>query len=404
MLRPQRSRPATGVAGDHPVRVLFLVPNLFFGGAERHLVSLVTSMDTDAFAPAVACINAGGHLFPEVLAGGVPVERLGRRAGEPVRTIVDLVALLRRLRPDVLVMRGHSAEVMGRVAASIARVPSTVVWVHNCSDIRPRHPARKVLDRVLSPLTTAVFGVAHAQVPYLTQDLGYRREQVRIVHNGVVAPQPAPSPERDQEVADEFGLAPDEPVIGIVAMLRAEKDHATLLRALSRVHEEFPRAKLLLVGEGPLRNELERLAVELGIADRVVFAGGRDDVARVLRAMDVVTLCSTTECFPMAVLEAMAATRPVVCTEVGGIPEAVAEGETGHLVPPGDPVALADALRSLLRDPARARAMGAAGRARLDEAFSLERSVHTAEEVLAEVVGRGPTPAGTTVGSAPGAS
>lgn len=398
MLRRHRVSPAEG----RPVRVLFLVPNLFFGGAERHLVSLVTTMDTDAFTPTVACINAGGHLFPEVLAGGVGVERLGRRAREPVRTVIDLVALLRRTRPDVLVMRGHSAEVLGRVAASIARVPATVVWVHNCSDIRPRHPVRKVLDRVLSRLTTAVFGVAHAQVPYLTDELGYRRDQVRIVHNGVVAPEPAPSPDRDQDAADEFGLAPDDPVIGIVAMLRAEKDHASLLRALPQVHEEFPRATLLLVGEGALRPELERLAAELGITDRVVFAGGRDDVARVLRAMDVVTLCSTTECFPMAVLEAMAAARPVVCTAVGGIPEAVDEGGTGHLVPPGDPAALADALRRLLRDPARARAMGAAGRARLDAAFSLDRSVRTAEEVLAEVVGRGPAPAGTLVGSAAG--
>ena len=270
-----------------------------------------------------------------------------------------------------------------------------VVWMHNCGDIRPRNRAHRVIDRLLRPVTTAVYGVAHTQVSYLVDQLGYDAQRVRIIHNGVVlgeADTADDSAAARAEVRAEFGFAADAPLIGSVAMLREEKGHDPLLQAFRLVLDDDPRARLLLVGDGPLRHVLRARAEELGVAGHVVFAGNRSDVPRLLRALDVFTLCSRTECFPMSVLEAMAAARPVVCTAVGGIPEMVVDGETGTLVPPGEPRALADAFLGLLRDPEGAARLGRAGRRRVEEEFTLDRSVRTAEAVIEATAGRRPAP------------
>ena len=152
-------------------------------------------------------------------------------------------------------------------------------------------------------------------------------------------------------------------MVGIVAALRPEKDHATLLRAARIVIDEMPRVRFLIVGDGPMsppaRGAVPR---NCGSTSNVHFAGTRPDVARLLCAIDVFALTSTTECFPIALLEAMACGRPAVCTAVGGIPEMISDGESGYLVPPRDPTQLADRLVSVLSDPQTARRMGRAGR------------------------------------------
>ena len=383
-------------SSGRPVRVVFVVPNLLFGGAERHVATLLPAMDRDRFEPTVVCLNQGGHLFGDLVEEGVPAIDLQRGKREVPATVVDLVRTLRRIRPDVVICRGFTAEAIGRLAAVLARVPARVVWMHNCGDIRPRSRAHRVIDRLLRPITTAVYGVAHTQVSYLVDQLGYDAQRVRIIHNGVVLGEvepPGGGATTRADVRAEFGFATDAPLIGSVAMLREEKGHDPLLQAFRLVLEDEPRARLLLVGDGPLRHALRARAEELGVVEQVVFTGNRSDVPRLLRALDVFTLCSRTECFPMSVLEAMAASRPVVCTAVGGVPEMVAHGETGTLVPPGQPRALAEALLDLLRDPDGATRLGRAGRSRVEGEFTLDRSVRTAEAVIEATAGRRPAPA-----------
>jgi len=147
--------------------------------------------------------------------------------------------------------------------------------------------------------------------------------------------------------------------------------------------------KLLLAGDGRERPRLEALVDELGLRERVLFLGHRDDVPRLLRVFDVFTLSSkTVECFPMSVLEAMSASLPAVCTAVGGVPEMIEDGVTGRVVPREDPEALAAAFLDVLGDPARARAMGLAGRRRVREEFTLKRSIDRAQAVIEETAGR----------------
>ncbi|QYN34484.1 glycosyltransferase [Pseudonocardia sp. DSM 110487] len=360
-----------------PLRVMFVVPDLGVGGAERHVVTLAPALDPHEFRVTVVCVGDEGELFGELRGTHVPARALHSRT-RPVRALGALIRAMRAERPDVVVTRGYNAEALGRIAAALTRVPRSVVWVHNATDITPRGRVRPVVDRLLEPVTSAYYGVAHAQRPYLVDHLGHPAEKVEIIHNGV----------------DPALFAAGEPAgtrtIGIVAVLREEKDHRTLLRAMRMVVDEVPDANLVVIGDGPLRGELEDLVRQLGIAGNVTFAGSRSDVAALLPTLDVAVLSSTTECFPMAVLEAMAAGVPVVGTAVGGVPEMIEDGATGYLVPPRDSRAMADALVKILRDPSRAAEMGRAARDRVLAEFTLGRSVARAGAALARTAGRKP--------------
>ena len=300
-----------------------------------------------------------------------------------------LVRLMRAFRPHVVITRGLNADVLGRVAATIARVPVVVVWKHNTGHLS-RSALEIVSERVLDPFTDHYFAVAEGQVPYLTGELGWPERKIRVIHNGVdpSAFPYAPQRPRDATLAAGLGIAPDDLVVGILAVFRPEKDHQTFLRAARSVADRVPNARFLLAGDGPGRADLEALTRELGLEDRVVFAGLRSDVAAILGLLDVVVLSSfTIACFPYAILEAMAMGVPAVCTAVGGLPEMIDEGVTGRLVPPKDPTALADGIVDVLSDPERARVMGRAARRRLEDNFTLARSAAQTERVIEEAVG-----------------
>lgn len=379
------------VRRNGPLHVMYVVPDLQLGGAERHVTTLLPALDRTQFSPSLICIGQRGALFETLVAGEVPARALHRPKRQLLGALADLVREMRRARPDVVITRGYNAEMLGRIAAVLTRVPKSVVWVHNCGELLPRTRVRRLADRLLNPLTNAYYGVARSQVPYLIDDLGYPGSKVRVIPNGTdpVSVSDSSSAGRDPALTAALGISPDDPVVGIVAALRPEKDHRTLLQAARLVIDEVPRTRVLVVGDGLLRGELERLVTDLGIADRVIFTGTRSDVGDLLRVMDVFTLSSVTiECAPMALLEAMACGRPAVCTAVGGVPDLIDDGITGYLVPPRDPHALADRLVLLLQSRERARLMGRAARERLESEFSQERSVREAERAIKETAGR----------------
>lgn len=362
------------------IGVVYVVPDLEVGGAERHVTTLMPRLDSDSFEPSVICLGAAGVLFPDLVAAGVPAKALGRSKRQALRALIELTCELRRSAPAVVITRGYSAETIGRVAAVLARVPHSVVWVHNCDHIGPRSRLRGAVDWVLGHRTDRYLGVAEAQRRYMSDDLGIAEEKIRIIRNGV---EPADFASTDGAgVRAELGLAGDSLVVGIVAALRPEKDHELFLRAARRVRDVVPEARFLLVGDGDLRAELAGLAERLGLAQDVVFAGARADVPAVLDALNLFVLSSSTECFPMALLEAMAAGVPAVCTAVGDVPEMVEEGVSGYIVPPHDPELLADRIIGLLSSPELRAQCGAAARDKVQREFTLERSVQQTEQEL----------------------
>jgi glycosyltransferase involved in cell wall biosynthesis len=369
-----------------PVRVLFVVPDLEVGGAERHLLALAQRLDPARFQPSVVCIGQEGRLFDDLIRARVPARALhldGRR--NALRALARLVAIMRSSRPDLVVARAYNAELLGRLAARLAGVRHSAVWVHQSQDLRPRGRVRVLSDRLLDRWTDAYLGVTSAQTDYLTRVLGHPAGKVRIVENGV---DPAAfRVDDDPAMRHELGLDPDDPVVAIVARLRPEKDHRTFLAAARLVSARLPRTTFLVVGDGPEAGALEQLRDDLGLADRVRFLGDHRDVDRVMRAANVVALSSVHEASPMVVLEAMACGRPVVSTDVGGVSQQVSDGVTGFLVPAGDPSALADRLVDVLSDRAAARRLGRTGRQRVEDELTLEQMVSRTQQVFAEIVG-----------------
>lgn len=368
----------------NPIRALFVVPLLKAGGAERHLTTLLPRMDPARFTPSVVCIGGEGELFADLRAAGVEGTALNLRKWQAARALRELVSIIRRQRPDVVLVSGYNAETLGRIAARIAGVKHTIMWIHNASEITPRGVVHRTVDRALIRWTSSYFGVAKVQRQFLVHERGYPADRIRIIHNGV-------DPElfdtnTDRRALAEFGFGKEGPVVGILGSLRPEKDHTTFLRAARIVIDEMPQARFLVIGDGERRAHLEALCSELRITPNVHFAGARADVARMLCAIDVFALTSTTECLPMALLEAMACARPAVCTAVGGVTEVIEEGETGYLVPPKDPAQLAARILRLLSDPLTARRMGRSGRQRVETEFGLDSSVEAAQQAIEDSV------------------
>lgn len=368
------------------LRVMYVVPDLGVGGAERHVTTLLPRLDPTRFTSAAVCIGDEGELFPDLTDASIPAVALRRSRRQVIPAVVDLVRQMRRFRPDIVITRGYNAETIGRVAATISRVPHSVVWVHHCGDPQPRGRLRRLVDRALDPVTDAYFGVAEAQRTFMSDDLGYPPEKIMVVHNGV---DPALyDTSDDRGVLAESEVPAGSPIVGIVAALRPEKDHACFLRAAKLVVDALPETRFLVVGDGPCRDEAGVIADRLGLSDHVVFTGSRSDIPRLLRAMDLFALSSySIECFPMALLEAMASGRPAVCTAVGGVPEMLVDGVTGRLVPPRDPEALAEGMLELLSDLDLSRKMGRAARQRVESKFTLRRSVEAAQDALEHVAG-----------------
>lgn len=373
------------------IRVLFVQPSLGVGGAERHITHLVRLLDRDRFACTVCCIKEPGPLAAEVERAGAEVVALHSGTRQAPSALLRLIRLMRGIRPHVVTMNGFNAEVLGRLAATAVRAPARVVWKHNCGDVR-RPLSVRVADRLLDPLTDYYLGVAFGQVPYLVNELGLRGSKIRIIRNGVDPDDYAARADgrRDEEAARSLGIAESDRVVGILAVQRPEKDHATFLRAGRLIIDRMPDARLLVVGDGPRRAHSEALAHELGLGDRVVFAGMRSDIPEILSLVDVMVLSSyTVECFPFSILEAMSAGVPAVCTAIGGLPEMIEDGVSGHLVAPRDPAGLAEAVLRVLESEGRAREMGAAARERLASRFTLEACVRETERVFSSIATRG---------------
>ncbi|HSD26656.1 MAG TPA: glycosyltransferase, partial [Vicinamibacteria bacterium] len=242
-------------------------------------------------------------------------------------------------------------------------------------------PLRGAFSRVKYAACDRVVVVSRA-IGAVVEAGGVRAERLRLVYEGVPDRVPAPG---GREALASLGVPAGAPVVGNVAALTGHKDHATLLAALALLRTRVPEARLVIAGEGELRPALEARARELGLGDRVVLAGFRHDLDRLLPAFSVFCLSSRLEGLGTSLLDAMAFGLPVVATAAGGIPEAVEDGVTGRLVPPGDPAALAEALAVVLGDEELRRAWGAAGRRRFCERFTVDHMVDETQRVLSEV-------------------
>lgn len=363
------------------VRVLELLATGTNGGAQEHVYGLLTRIDAARYDVHVVSLTHGSAVR-KLERHGIPVTVID----EPEDAIATgaLAALMSDLRPEVIHNHMYRAELVGtRAAIALGEVgrsrPYVVSTVHSS---RVRSDEDRTVLRRLTPRMDRLIAVSRSIVEKLRHE-GRDTAPITLIHNGVDL-------ERyDHQdpcctLREEYGLSEDAPIVGVVARLEAEKGHPTLLDAWPAVLRAVPRARLLVVGEGSRREALEEQAQTLGIAHAVVFTGRRDDVPAVTAALDVAVLPSYREAQGLTILEAMALSRPVVASNVGGIPEMVEDGVTGLLVPPHDPAALAAAIVRLLTDHPLADMLGRAGHDLVHERFCIELMVEAVEAIYDE--------------------
>ena len=362
-------------------RVLFLIDELDVGGTEQQILELVKRIDRRRYEPLVCCFRPG-RVSGEIAAAGVRVIELPKRGKIDPVLVARLVRLMRRERIDLVQTYLFTANTWGRLAALIARVPLIVTSERNVD--MWEEPYKQRLGTWLDRWTQRTTGNSGAVADYLVSK-GLDRAKVRVIYNGVDTSR-FEGPADPHATREEFGIPQHHAVVGHLARLEPQKDPRTFLEAAALVARRNPALSFLVVGGGSLEAEAKRQAEDLGLANRMIFTGPRRDVPRLLAACDLSVLASVKEGMSNTIMESMAAGKPMVATRVGGNPELMADGETGFLVPPRDPAALAGAIQRVLDDPSLAKAMGLSAKARIAERFSVDAMVGATERLYDELV------------------
>jgi len=363
----------------HKTRVLQVIASSRGGGAE-HVRCLVHSMDRQRYAFTVVMPEDGGHVTGADLIAldGTCFVALGLSAGFSPGVLLRMREVMRQGQYQIAHCHGMRAALYARLASlTLHPRPKLVFSIHGFAAPYyppPKRQALLALERSLAWATDAWVCVSGAERDALLRSGVAPAARVYLIRNGIEWRRFASVQEQRASMRKALRMPADAFVATTVCRLYRPRDLSTLLRAFQQVRVALPQAHLLIVGDGPLRDKVEQEMAALSLTQVVHLLGMRRDVPQILGATDVFVLASRGwEGLPLTVLEAMAASMPVVASDVGGTREAVLEGDTGYLFQPGDAAALALRLRALANDPGLARQMGQRGQARVQELFTAER-------------------------------
>lgn len=357
----------------HPVRIAFCITDLDPGGAERALVHLVTSLDRTEWDPVVFCLSEPGALVPELEAAHVPVVCLGANRGDGffrrLRCVWNLTRELRALSPRPRLMQTFlfHANLAGRIAGRLARLDRIV------SGIRVAEKGSRWhlwLDWLTNWLVDINVCVSQAVADFSRESGGLDSQKLRVIPNGVDYERFA-----DAEPADltTLGIPHECQVIITVGRLDEQKGHRFVIEAMPAVLRQQSDARLLIVGKGPLQNELLHLSRQLGVANNIHFAGWRPDVPALMRASHCLVLASIWEGMPNVVLEAMAAGIPIVSTEVEGVKELLEPNVSGLVVQVGSVNEISSGICRILANSELAKKLAKSSQQSAREEFTIER-------------------------------
>jgi glycosyltransferase involved in cell wall biosynthesis len=370
--------------------VLFIIDSFEQGGSERQALQLLRQLhESGRCRVHLACLQDRGSLRAEAESLGI-----GEILEYPLTSFYDLnfVKQLHRLKRfikenkiDVVHTHCFYTNIFGMSGAWLARVPARITSKGETDGFRT--PMQKRAERMSFRLAHRVIANCHVVENQLIRE-GVNPKRIVQHYNGLdLDRMKIPAIIERSEVRARFGLPQDRRLITIVANLHNPvKDHSMFLKAAARVRTEAPEAAFVIAGEGALVQDLRELAANLGITKDVFFIGRCEDVASLLFASDVGALSSKAEGFANAILEYMAAGLPVIATDVGGVREAIVEGETGFIVPSGDDEMMAKRILTVLSDPVRAQAMGQLGKSIVEEKFGCEHHLQNTLELYDELL------------------
>jgi L-malate glycosyltransferase len=358
-----------------PLRVAFVVHVMQVAGAEVLVRETVRRL-RGKIVPTIFCLDAVGRIGEEMVAEGVDLVCFGRKPGRDLGVSRRMAAAIRDRDIDIIHAHQYTPFFYAAFAKALCGFrPKLILNEHGRHYPDRVSPVRRAVNRlVFDRLADAVTACSFFSAVGLTKTDGFAGARIEVIENGIEVDRYGPP--ADKALAKEdAGLDPDRRYFIHVARHHPVKDQATLIKGFAAAVGELPRVDLVMVGDGPLRGELENLAVDLRIADRVKFLGIRTDIPDLMRAADVFALTSLSEAASLTLLEAMASGLPSVVTGVGGNPELVRHEKEGLLFPRADATACAAAFRRLFAEPALAERLGTAARDRAVERYQLSRTV-----------------------------
>jgi glycosyltransferase involved in cell wall biosynthesis len=341
--------------------ILFVIDGLEFGGGERVFLQLVSGL-RDHYS-VFAATHTTGRFAYELGRIGIelfPVDMSKQLTLNPIRQIKNII---RNNAIDLVHSQGARADFFARLAGRIARF----------------------MDRLSGRYVKKFIAVSESLRKALTEERGIASERVVTIYNGIELDKYHPNL-KETSLRDQWDIAPETPVVGAIGRMVWQKGFEFFIKAIPEILEVTPDARFLLVGDGSLRPDLENLARELDVYDRVIFTGFRSDIQQLLSTLDVLVVPSLLEGFPMITLEAMAMATPVVATRIHGITEQIVDGKEGILIPPRNPEALATAVQRLITDKQLGTNLGTAARSRVESFFSIATMVRETKQVYSSLL------------------
>jgi len=376
-------------------RILHLHLTPFRGGAEEHVLSLLTAARNYGFTPFLAApaplLETMAPELAEFRVNSMTIELPSRLNW--IRFIAQLAAMLRREQIDLV----HCHSVIGSLCAlSASRILSGRSIIETCHGREFWREGKRIkgnfwIDRQASRFVDRFIAVSHATARFLRESKGIPSDKIVVIRNGrdLTSLLP-PKPQESAKARAELGLSNEQTVL-LLGRLAKEKGHALLLDALKILGSRRPSLIAMFAGIGPLEAELKAICKAAGLTDQVRFLGYRTDLQRLLAAADLVVLPSISEGLPLAAVEALAAARPIVATDTGGIPEVILNGQTGLLIPPYDSAALAEAMHRVLNDAALALRLGTNGRLFVEQHFDVRVQIEDTMALYRDLTSRATT-------------
>ena len=367
------------------VKILYIITRSNLGGAQVHLFDLISHLPKHIRA--YIAIGEQGWLYDECEKQGITVyhvESLVRQISpiKDVQAVLQLKKIITEVQPNIVHCHSSKAGLLGRIAAKICGIPTIFTahgWAFTEGVAPPKRFVYKLLENMAAQWTARIICVSEYDRKLGLTAMQDSADKLVTIHNGTT--------DVNEQDTQHHSIASDSLRLIMVARFISPKDHALLLRALAVLQTAGIRFTTTLVGDGPNLQACQQLAHELGISENVQFVGARSDVHRLLARQDIFVLTSNWEGFPISILEAMGHRLPIVASDVGGVHEAVIDGETGFLIPRGNVDCLVEALQELHNNAELRNRMGINGRQRFEDYFTVQSMVKKIVEVYEEVIG-----------------
>jgi len=368
------------------LRLLFVIDNLQFGGGERVFAQIINGLPQEQYKIFLAS-HPNEEFLQAIRSASVHFFSVDFSSRLNFSLIPRLTKIIKEHEIRIVHGQGARAEVYARLASRLAgnsRYVSTIAMPVEGFDVGPfRKRTYTFFDRFSERFVDRFLVVSNALREAMIRDHGIPAKKVIRIYNGIEIEHYSPQEKSGsrQGISQEFNVGQDTPLIGTIGRLVWQKGFEYLISAIPEILKTFSRTKMLIVGDGPLRDELVALAQKLNVEEHVIFTGFRDDIKDILSAIDVLVVPSLLEGFPMITLEGMAMAKPVIATKIAGIEEQITDGKSGILIPPRDADAIAAAIIRLVTDKKLAQNLGLEARRKVEKEFTVQKMVGETETV-----------------------